>query len=228
MGFLAPIAGPLLAGAGMSLINRATSKPSKVRTQTAQIMSPQDLSSLIGQTRGLLGSSTPSFSPIDFGQNVYRGMYEQTLRNPYMPTSAENQLLENIMGQTSSQFARRGLGASPIAASTVAGSIAPSLIAMRQQQLGNILSGLGGEQAMQQMMLSQRGMDIQSALSGRQQQLGGLLELIGLGRPYSLGQTQTGGRPGIFEGAGGFMQGIAGLQSAFNPPKKVTSSLGQG
>src|SRR3972149_3483118 len=149
MGFLAPIAGPLLAGAGMSLINRATSKPSKVRTQTAQIMSPQDLSSLIGQTRGLLGSSTPSFSPIDFGQNVYRGMYEQTLRNPYMPTSAENQLLENIMGQTSAQFARRGLGASPIAASSVAASIAPSMVQMRQNQIEAIRQALQGDVAEQ-------------------------------------------------------------------------------
>src|SRR3989337_353406 len=184
-------------------------------------ITPEQRAQLFPQVGNLLGfnfSPTGGFTGRDvtqkFGQipmegiNRYQNMITGALNNPYTPTSAEEQILQNIMGQTSSQFARRGLGASPIAASSVAGSIAPSLIAMRQQQLQNLFSGLSGELQQGQNLLTQRGMDIQSALSGRQQQLGGLLELIGLGRPYQLGQTQTGGRPGIFEGAGGFMGGI--------------------
>src|SRR3990167_2421471 len=133
---------------------------------------------------------TQYFNPISTDRNnSYADLFQAAMNNPYNPTSAESQLLSNIMGQTSAQFANRGLGASPVAASSVAGSIAPSLIAMRQQQLANLLQGFTGELQQGQNLLTQRGQDINSLLGQRQKQLAGLLQFLEqMGFRRSLGQ----------------------------------------
>src|SRR3990170_4691384 len=165
-------------------------------------ITPEQRAQLFPQVGDLLGfnfSPTGGFTGRDVTQNFaqipmeglnrYRDMLQSAFTNPYQPTSAEDQLLQNIMGQTSSQFARRGLGASPIAASSVAGSIAPSLIAMRQQQLEKLLSAFTGELGAQQNLLTQRGQDIESTLGQRQTQLQGLLQFLEqMGFRRNLGQ----------------------------------------
>ena len=185
----------------MSINFGSTKSTNKPVIEEAAI-TPEQRQQLFPQVGNLLGfnfSPTGGFTPQNvtqqFGQipmegvNRYQNMITGALNNPYTPTSAEDQLLQNIMGQTSSQFARRGLGASPIAASSVAGSIAPSLIAMRQQQLQNLFSGLSGELQQGQNLLTQRGQDINSLLGQRQQQLAGLLQFLEqMGFRRSLGQ----------------------------------------
>src|SRR3990172_1001342 len=178
--------------------NKSKNKP--VIEQAA--ITPEQRQQLFPQVGNLLGfnfSPTGGFTPQNVtqqfeqipmeGVNHYQNMITGALNNPYTPTSAEDQLLQNIMGQTSSQFARRGLGASPIAASSVAGSIAPSLIAMRQQQLEKLLSAFTGELGAQQNLLTQRGQDVQSTLGQRQTQLQGLLQFLEqMGFRRNLGQ----------------------------------------
>jgi len=135
--------------------------------------------------------------------NPYANMFLAAMNNPYQATSAENQLLNNIMGQTSAQFANRGLGASPIAASQVASSIAPALIAMRQQQLANLLQGFTTQetvnQNVSQELLTQRGQDvtqrqqdIDSSIRQRQQQMEGLLKFLeSMGLSRNMGQQSA-------------------------------------
>ena len=167
------------------------------KEERAQLFTP------IGNLLGFNFSPVSGFTPQDvtqqFGQipmegiNKYREMLESAFTNPYTPTLAENQLLENIMSQTSSQFARRGLGTSPIAASSVAGSIAPSLIAMRQQQLAKLFQGLGGELQLGQNLLTERGQDINALLGQRGIQLQGLLNFLEqVGFRRQLGQKSSG------------------------------------
>ena len=200
--------------------NKSSNKP--VIEQAA--ITPEQRQQLFPQVGNLLGfnfSSQGGFTPQNvtqqFGQipmegvNRYQSMLQSAMSNPYTPTSAEDQLLQNIMGQTSAQFARRGLGASPIAASSVAGSIAPSLIAMRQQQLQNLFSGLSGELQQGQNLLTQRGQDINSLLGQRQQQLAGLLQFLeqmgfrrNLGQQGSVSGFNAGvGLPTSWTGGGG-------------------------
>ena len=195
---------------------QSKSKNKPVIEQAA--ITPEQRQQLFPQVGNLLGfnfSPTGGFTPQNVtqqfeqipmeGVNHYQNMITGALNNPYTPTSAEDQLLQNIMGQTSSQFARRGLGASPIAASSVAGSIAPSLIAMRQQQLQNLFSGLGGELQQGQNLLTQREQDINSLLGQRQQQLAGLLQFLEqMGFRRNLGQQGS---------ASGFNFGITAPQS---------------
>lgn len=150
---------------------------------------------------------TQEFAQIPMeGINRYRALLESAMANPYIPTLAENQLLENIMGQTSAQFAKRGLGISPIAASSVAGSIAPSLITMRQQQLANLFQGLGGELEIGQGLLQQREQDINALLTQRTQQMQGLLaflEQMGFKRQLGQKTTSSGFNFGIGGSSGG-------------------------
>ena len=149
--------------------------------------------------------------------NPYANMFLAAMNNPYQATSAENQLLSNIMGQTSAQFANRGLCASPIAASQVAGSIAPVLIAMRQQQLANLLQGFTTQeqvnQNVNQELLTQRGQDvsqrqqdIDSSIRQRQQQMEGLLnflESMGLSRNMGQQSASSGFKFSYNQGGGG-------------------------
>src|SRR3989337_910026 len=163
--------------------NKSSNRP--VIEQAA--ITPEQRQQLFPQVGNLLGfnfSSQGGFTPQDVSQQF---------------------------GQTSSQFARRGLGASPIAASSVAGSIAPSLIAMRQQQLQNLFSGLSGELQQGQNLLTQRGQDINSLLGQRQQQLAGLLQFLeqmgfrrNLGQQGSASGFNTGvGLPASWTSGGG-------------------------
>lgn len=255
-----PILAPLAIGAGMGVINSLTNKPSKQKTQVEPAaITPLQRQQLFDPIGALAGFSfTPgaklkegNFAPRDVTQSFapqpinyetanspYRDMLFNSMSNPFRPTSAEDQLLSDIMGTTSAAFARRGLGASPIAASTVGASIAPTLIALRQQQLQNIMQALGmdiGEQATERQRttaagLTQREQDINASLGQRSTQLQALLnflQMVGFKRP--LGTSATGATPGIFESSAPAMQGIASIQSAFNPSQSQTKSvLGQG
>lgn len=213
-----------MGGGGSFGFSKSKSKP----VIESAAITPEQRAQLFPQVGNILGfnfSPTGGFTERDvtqqFGQipmegiNRYQGMLQSAMSNPYQPTSAENQLLENIMGQTSSQFARRGLGASPVAASSVAGSIAPSLITMRQQQLANLFQGLSGELGVGQNLLTQRGQDIQSSLGQRQMKLEGLLQFLEqMGFRRNLGQESiarsysTSGQGGIGGGGGGGGGGI--------------------
>src|SRR3972149_9731444 len=161
---------------------------------------------------------TQYFNPISTDRNnSYADLFQAAMNNPYNPTSAESQLLSNIMGQTSAQFANRRLGASPVAASSVAGSIAPSLIAMRQQQLANLLQGFTTQeqvnQNVNQELLTQRGQDvsqrqqdIDSSIRQRQQQMEGLLnflESMGLSRNMGQQSASSGFKFSYNQGGGG-------------------------
>lgn len=151
---------------------------------------------------------TKPFDPVSMlnlapAQSTYRNMLESAMSNPYALTSAENNLLNSIMASTSAQFANRGFGASPIAASTVGASIAPSLIAMRQQQLNNIMAALGidiGEQQkISEMGLTQRSQDVtqrqqdmDTFAKQRQMQIEGLLKFLeSMGLSRNMGQQSA-------------------------------------
>ena len=156
---------------------------------------------------------TQYFNPISTDRNnSYADLFQAAMNNPYNPTSAESQLLSNIMGQTSAQFANRGLGASPVAASSVAGSIAPSLIAMRQQQLANLLQGFTTQeqvnQNISQNLLTQRSQDINSSIQQRQMQLEGLMKFLeSMGLSRNMGQQSSGITASGSGGVGGGMGG---------------------
>ena len=151
---------------------------------------------------------TKAFDPVSMlnlapAQSTYRNMLESAMSNPYAPTSAENNLLNSIMASTSAQFANRGFGASPIAASTVGASIAPSLIAMRQQQLKNIMEALGmdidEQQKISEMGLTQRSQDVtqrsqdmDTFAKQRQMQIEGLLKFLeSMGLSRNMGQQSA-------------------------------------
>jgi len=180
---------------GSALINRSSGKSSS--GSSGPVFKPPMMSeSQIGQTIGDIRNYTSNPFNLSPASSVYRKPLETAIMNPYQPTSSENQLLENIMGQTSSQFARRGLGGSPIAASSVAASIAPSMVQMRQNQIEAIRQALQGDVA-EQGSLSQ--LNLQSWLA-KIQSLLSLLETAGKYQPLGQTSTQTGGKPGLFEG----------------------------
>src|SRR3990167_7582847 len=172
------------------------------------VFTPTDVTQYFDQINNVLSSDR---------NNPYANMFLAAINNPYQATSAENQLLNNIMGQTSAQFANRGLGASPIAASQVASSIAPALIAMRQQQLSNLLLGFTNQETVNQNInqelltqrgqdVSQRQQDIDSSIRQRQQQMEGLLkflESMGLSRNMGQQSASSGFKFSYNQGGGG-------------------------
>ena len=161
--------------------------------------------------------ATKSFDQLNLApaQSVYRGQLESAMSNPYAPTSAEQNLLNSIMGTTSAQFANRGFGASPIAASTVGASIAPSLIAMRQQQLTNLMAALGIDisegQKLDEQKLTQREQDIGAFTKQREKQIAGLLDFL-----KSMGLSRNMGDQSASSGFGisGSMTSTGGTSSA--------------
>lgn len=182
-----------------------TGKPSKsspviepaaiTKGQREQLYTP------IGNLAGFSFSPTGGFTPLDVTKtwgNVsspFMQPLQSAISDPFTPTSAENQLLSDIMGKTSAQFANRGLGTSPIAATTTAASIAPSLIQMRQNQIQNILAALGLDVNTQ---LGQREQDINADIIQRQMQLEALLQYLEqVGFPRPMGQEETGATPGL-------------------------------
>lgn len=146
-----------------------------VNEAIARIMS---LTSGPGSTFGPVGPATapgtvgpavsPGQLPVGIEQSPFFAQFRSALTDRFTPTAPENQLLSDIMDQTSAQFARRGLGASPVAGSATAASIAPTLVALRQQQIGNLSGALSQSLAGQQLGLTQRGQDIGTILANLQ------------------------------------------------------------
>ena len=195
-----------------------TGKPSK----SSPVIEPaaitkeqrQQLYTPIGNLAGFSFSPTGGFTPQDVTKtwgninSSYSQPLQSALSNPFIPTSAEDQLLSDIMGKTSAQFANRGLGASPIAATSTAASIAPSLIQMRQSQIQNILAALGLDVNTQ---LGQRGQDINAFVIQRQMQLDALLKYLEqVGFPRTMGQESTGATPGLVGEITGAIKDVAG------------------
>ena len=134
------------------------------------------------------------------------------LTDRFTPTGPESQLLENISGRTSAEFARRGLGPSPVSATGVASSIAPALVQLRQNRIGNLGNALGQSLQGQGLRLGQREQDITTGLTQRGQditqrsqefadkinQIQGLLNFLTFGKRQNLGQ----------QGGGGFSCGV--------------------
>src|SRR3972149_1606878 len=162
------------------------------------LLNPQNINEVISRIMGLTGQGPQTFSPVttNIEQSPFFSNFQSALNDRFTPTAPENQLLENIMGQTSAQFARRGLGTSPIAASSTAASIAPSLVQMRQNQIEAIRQALQGDVA-EQGSLSQ--LNLQSWLA-KIQSLLSLLETAGKYQPLGQTSTQAGGKSGLLEG----------------------------
>ena len=118
------------------------------------------------------------------GQDRASSAYEQPLQESILQpkfgadTASEKALLGSIMDATAGRGSVRGLGAPTQTA--LAQSIAPALINLRQQDIGNLQSALSGDIGSQ---ISQRGQDIGQILGVRGQDIGGLSELIGLSMP---------------------------------------------
>src|SRR3990167_1716080 len=96
-------------------ISIGTSESSNKPVIEQAAITPEQRAQLFPQVGNLLGfnfSPTDGFTGRDvtqkFGQipmegiNRYQNMITGALNNPYTPTSAEEQILQNIMGQTSS------------------------------------------------------------------------------------------------------------------------------
>lgn len=160
--------------------------PSKQRSNPVvdpALLSPEQISATINQFLGMaeagpnLGrvsaptvgpAATPAQLALGIEQSPFFQLFRSALTDRFTPTAPENQLLSDIMDQTSAQFARRGLGAAPIAASSTAASIAPALVQLRQQQIGNLSNALAQSLAGQQLGLTQRGQDITTNLANLQ------------------------------------------------------------
>lgn len=129
-----------------------------------------------GQLESTLGG--PGFT------SAFSQPLEQALLSPTFgpETASEQALLGSIMDVTAGRGAVRGLGA-PTQAS-LAQSIAPELIGMRQGRIENLLGA--------------QSQDITAGLGGRGQNIGGLIELAGLAMPQLIGgSTGTGKSKGL-------------------------------
>lgn len=184
---------------GNFLFGREARSESQPVIDPALLQAPQ-VTEAINRIMGLTAGPSQTFQPVstDISASPFFGNFQSALNERFTPTTAENQLLEDIMGQTSAQFARRGLGTSPIAASSTAASIAPTLVNLRQQQIGNLQNAIATWLQGQGLGVSQRGQDISSALTQRSSTLQSLLDLLQFGRKQPLGQTSQsrGGRAG--------------------------------
>jgi len=149
---------PENVNAVINQIMSMTSAPSAVPGRVAQAATP-----------GRVGpAATPAQLSLGIEQSPFFQMFQSALTDRFTPTQAENNLLASIMDQTSAQFARRGLGASPIAASATGAAIAPALVQLRQQQIGNLANALSQTLAGQQLGLTQRGQNITTNLANLQ------------------------------------------------------------
>ena len=134
--------------------------------------------------------------------SVFQNPLQQALLNPQFgaTTSSEQGLLDAISSQTQGASALRGLG--PATQGALAQNLAPALIGLRQQRVGNLQSALGQDLGfgIQQrgQDLTARGQDIQSILAERGQTLEGLFELIGAVSPQVVGGQQSSSRSSDF------------------------------
>jgi len=194
-------AGPLLAAPFLGskttgkIGNALFGRPSRSDPVVGQpLLNGPEVGQIISRIMGMTQQGGQQFGQVPTGiqQSPFFGQYQSALSNPYQPTEPENQLLKNIMGQTSAGFALRGLGGSPVEASATAASIAPSLINLRQNQVGNLAQAVGQGLQGQQLQLGQREQDIGAYFA----KLQGLLSFLGFGQQQPLGQQSRGGSPG--------------------------------
>lgn len=106
-------------------------------------------------------------------QGAFQKPLEQAVLRPeFGPTSlAETNLLQSLSGLTQGTAALRGLG--PATPAALAQTLAPALIGLQQQRVGQLQAGAG----LEQQRLGQR----------RGQTISGLLELAGLAAPQTVG-----------------------------------------
>ena len=167
----------------------------------AGLLDPTRINEVISRLMNLTGQGPQTFGEIPTGieQSPFFGHFRSAVTDRFVPTAPENQLLEDIMGRTSAQFARRGLGVSPVSATGTAASIAPSLIQLRQNRINELGNAISQWQVGQGMGLTQRGQNIGAALDQRTTALNSLLNLLQFGRSQPLGQTSRGETPGLFD-----------------------------
>ena len=130
--------------------------------------------------------------------SAFRNPYQTALLDRFTPTTAETDVLNQVSDRTSAAFAARGLGATPIAASSTAASIAPTLVGLRQAQVENLRQALGGDVAEQGAItganITQRGQTIQGLLAEWAAKLQSLMNLFETAAvPRSLGAETRGG-----------------------------------
>ena len=103
------------------------------------------------------------------GEGAFQQPLEQAVLRPEFgpTTAAETNLLESLSGLTQGTAALRGLG--PATPAALAQTLAPALIGLRQQKVGELQAGAG-------LDVQRRGQTIQ-----------GLLELAGLAAPQTVG-----------------------------------------
>ena len=143
---------------------------------------------------GNLSAPIAGYSPT---QSSFYNPYQSSIMDRFMPTTAENDILNQVSDRTSAAFASRGLGATPIAASSTAASIAPTLAAMRQQQIENLRQALSGDVGAaltsREQDIGQRGGDITALLDRYRTKLQGLLNFFEQAYfPRALGQESSG------------------------------------
>lgn len=148
--------------------SKETSKP--VFHQFPGVFGTPDSARIAGNLEQLLGSGISS-SP-------FRQPLVQSILNPeFGPTTAsEEALLDTISQRTQGASALRGLG--PSTPGALAQNLAPALIGLRQQRIGNLSGALGQD-------IGIRGQDIQ-----------GLIELAGLAMPQIVGGQKSKGNGG--------------------------------
>ena len=114
-------------------------------------------------------------------EDVFRAPLEESILRPeFGPTSSsETALLDSIMSLTQGQSAVRGLG--PSTQASLAQSIAPALIGLREKRVGELERGAG--------------LDVQR----RQQVLMSLMELAGLSMPQIIAGQKSKQRASGFE-----------------------------
>ena len=130
--------------------------------------------------------------------SAFRAPFQSAVLDRFTPTTAETDVLNQVMDRTAAQFASRGLGATPIAASSTAASIAPTLVGLRQSQIENLRQALGGDVAEQQAItgadITQRGQTLQGLLAEFAARLQALQNLFSEAAiPRSLGGETRGG-----------------------------------
>src|SRR3990172_4212248 len=166
----------------------------RVTPRASNLLQGPNIQARIAGEQPGAGATAPSETaigqlPLGIEQSPFFNLFRSALTDRFTPTTAENQLLQDIMGQTSSQFSRRGLGVSPIAASTTAASIAPALVQLRQQQINSLANALGQTLQGQELGLTQRAQDI----AGRFNTIQSLLNFLQFGKRTPIGNTGGGG-----------------------------------
>lgn len=191
------------------------------------LLDPARVNEVISRLMGLTGQGPQTFSQIGQAPNVapvstdisvspFFANFQSAVNDRFTPTGPENQLLQDIMDRTSAGFARRGLGTSPVAATSTAASIAPSLVQLRTNRINELGNAISQWLSGQQLGVTQRGQDITSGLTGREQDItqrgqditagltqrtnmiNDLLKFLEFGKRTSLGQISRGAQPSIF------------------------------